>query len=71
MFSDNFFIVVELLIISPALHHCHPRSQEVWEHFTFTNKKPPFLRILPLVDLCGITLIHTPKSATPSPQFES
>lgn len=42
MFSDNFVIVVELLIISPAPHHCYPRNQEVWEHFTFSNKNSPF-----------------------------
>jgi len=71
IFSDNFVIVVELLIISPALHHCYPRSQEVWEHFTFSNKNLPFLRILSLVDLCRVTLLHRLKSATPSPRFES
>jgi hypothetical protein len=71
MFSDNFVIVVELLIISPALYHCYPRSQEVWEHFTFSNKKSPFLRILSLVDHCRVTMLHRLKSAAPSPQFES
>ena len=71
MFSDNFVIVVELLIISPALHHCYPRSQEVWEHFTFSNKKSPFLRILSLLDLCRVTLLHKLESAATSPQYES
>lgn len=43
MFSDNFVIVAELLIISPALRRCCPRNQEVWEHFVFPIKVFHFL----------------------------
>jgi hypothetical protein len=62
MFSDNFVIVVELLIISPALQYCYPRSQEVWQHFTFSNKKISFFED----SYSGGPLLHTLKSAAPS-----